>query len=158
MRLLYLIFVRLCGRLVLLGRSQGSKNVELLVLRHEVAVLRRTNPRFRLAWADRAAVINLGRAGALRSSRARGRIPCSAARARRGLIRYWAADDRLVAVAVDLEALEPRGAAAAEDPLDRDLVAHPMPCAHGPVSASGHRHRRPGHGAFEPGCSHLYRP
>ena len=43
-RLLYLIFVRLCSWLVLLGRSSASKNAELLVLRHEVAVLRRTIP------------------------------------------------------------------------------------------------------------------
>jgi integrase len=43
--LLYLIFIRVCGWFVLLSRSPASKNAELLVLRHEVAVLRRTNPR-----------------------------------------------------------------------------------------------------------------
>ncbi|MCA1705175.1 MAG: hypothetical protein LC808_18720 [Actinobacteria bacterium] len=54
LRLLYLIFLRLLNLLLLLGRSSTSKNIEILVLRHEVAVLRRANPKPRLDWADRA--------------------------------------------------------------------------------------------------------
>jgi hypothetical protein len=55
LRLLYLIFVRVCGWLVLPGRSSASKDAGLFVLRHEVAVLRRASPRPRVDWAGRAA-------------------------------------------------------------------------------------------------------
>ena len=54
LRLLYLILLGLLSWLALLGRATSSRDIELLVLRHEVAVLRRTNPKPRLDWADRA--------------------------------------------------------------------------------------------------------
>jgi putative transposase len=62
LRLLYLIFLQLLNLMLLLGRSSASKDVELLVLRHEVAVLRRANPKPRMDWADRAVFAGLVRA------------------------------------------------------------------------------------------------
>ena len=54
LRLLYLIFLQVWGLVLLVGRTTSTKDIELLVLRHEVAVLRRANPRPGLGWADRA--------------------------------------------------------------------------------------------------------
>src|SRR6185312_3208772 len=48
------MLVRLLSWLVLLARSDAAKDAEILTLRHEVAVLRRTNPRPTLTWLDRA--------------------------------------------------------------------------------------------------------
>ena len=53
LRLLYLIFQQMLRLSLVVGQTASSKDIELLVLRHEVAVLRRTNPTPRLDWADR---------------------------------------------------------------------------------------------------------
>ena len=60
-RLAYLMLARVLSWLTLIARSDATKDVEILVLRHEVAVLRRHHPRPRLSWADRALLSALSR-------------------------------------------------------------------------------------------------
>jgi putative transposase len=60
-RLLYLLVVRLFAWVALLARSGASKDVEILVLRHEIAVLRRQVARPKPDWADRAVIAALAR-------------------------------------------------------------------------------------------------
>ena len=59
--LLYRIFVSVLSWLALLARSQASINAEILALRHEVTVLRRTNPKPRISWTDRAVLTALSK-------------------------------------------------------------------------------------------------
>jgi putative transposase len=59
--LAYLMLARVQSWLALLARSDATQDVEILALRHEVAVLRRTNTRPALTWLDRAVLSALSR-------------------------------------------------------------------------------------------------
>ena len=60
-RLLYLILLRVLGWITLLARSEASKDAEILVLRHQVLVLRRQVRAPKPSWADRAIISALVR-------------------------------------------------------------------------------------------------
>jgi hypothetical protein len=61
LRLVYLSFSQLMQWAVLMARDSAAKDVELLMLRHEVAVLRRQVSRPRVDWADRGVLAGLAR-------------------------------------------------------------------------------------------------
>jgi putative transposase len=90
LRLLYLILCQLLGWLALLVRGQTSKNAELLVLRHEVAVLRRQVAKPRPTWPDRAILAALARLLSRERRSQRLVTPDTLLRWHRALVnRYW---------------------------------------------------------------------
>ncbi len=61
LRFVYLALLRMLGLLASLARSDLAKDAEILVLRHQVAVLQRRVKAPRLSWADRAILSALAR-------------------------------------------------------------------------------------------------
>ncbi len=61
LRLIYQVFTTLLGWIVLCTRSDATKDIEILVLRHQLAVLQRRTPRPRMTWTDRALIAALTR-------------------------------------------------------------------------------------------------
>ena len=61
LRLIYLMLSKLLGWMVLRTGSDTTKEIEILVLRHQLAVLRRRTPRPQMSWPDRAVITALTR-------------------------------------------------------------------------------------------------
>ena len=61
LRFAYLAVLQVFGWLALLARSERTKDAEILILRHQVAVLQRQVKTRRLSWADRAVLAALAR-------------------------------------------------------------------------------------------------
>jgi putative transposase len=61
LRFAYLALLRMSGWIALLARSERAKDAEILILRHQVAVLQRQIKTPKLSWADRAVLAALAR-------------------------------------------------------------------------------------------------
>ena len=60
-KLIYQMFAKLLSWMVLHARSDTANEIEILVLRHQLAVLLRGTPRPRISWSDRAVLAALAR-------------------------------------------------------------------------------------------------
>jgi hypothetical protein len=61
LQLIYLVLSKLVSWMVLCTRSDTTKEIEIVVLRHQLAVLQRRTPRPRISWPDRALIAALTR-------------------------------------------------------------------------------------------------
>ena len=61
LRLIYQVFINLLGWIVLSTRSDTTKDIEILVLRHQLPVLQRRTPRPPMKWTNRALIAALTR-------------------------------------------------------------------------------------------------
>src|SRR4051794_15982597 len=59
--LIYRMFTKLLSWMALCARSDTTDETEILVLRHQLAVLQRRTPRPRISWTDRAMIAALAR-------------------------------------------------------------------------------------------------
>jgi putative transposase len=58
-KLIYQVFAKLLSWMMLHARSDTTDEIEILVLRHQLAVLQRRTPRPRISWTDRAVLARL---------------------------------------------------------------------------------------------------
>ena len=86
-KLIYQMFAKLLSWMVLHARSDTANEIEILVLRHQLAVLQRRTPRPQIRWSDRAVIAALTRL--LPACRRRGLlvIPATILRWHRHLVR-----------------------------------------------------------------------
>src|SRR4051795_12069863 len=87
MKLIYHVVTKLLSWIALHARSDTANESEILVLRHQLAVLRRRTPRPQIRWSDRAVIAALARL--LPACRRRGLLvtPATILRWHRDLVR-----------------------------------------------------------------------